>query len=146
MTTKLPEEGFIELATVLKVIKIGRSTWYEGVKAGRYPPGVQITQRKKVWRVEDIRDLMANPPPFDAYVPGRWRKDKVDSSCCKAKEGGEKCSSEGEPVRMGSSLLSDDMRNAIGDNMWLPQSFESQRRVCNQHRQCDAIRSKCPKE
>lgn len=37
------------------LIPVGRSTWLEGVKSGRYPQPVKgLGERITVWRVEDI--------------------------------------------------------------------------------------------
>jgi predicted DNA-binding transcriptional regulator AlpA len=54
----LPEVGFVRLATVLAVFPVGRSTWWAGVKAGRFPMPVKLGPRVTAWRVEDIRTLL----------------------------------------------------------------------------------------
>lgn len=54
----LPATGFIRLPDVLRVIPIGRSTWWLGVKDGRYPAAVKLGPRITAWRVEDIRNLI----------------------------------------------------------------------------------------
>ena len=55
---QLPPTGFIRLSDVLRVIPVGRSTWWLGVKQGRYPAAVKLGPRITVWRVEDIRKLI----------------------------------------------------------------------------------------
>jgi predicted DNA-binding transcriptional regulator AlpA len=55
----LPSEGFIRLPQVLHVLAIGKSSFWEGVKAGRFPAPVKLGPRTSVWRVEDIRALIA---------------------------------------------------------------------------------------
>ncbi len=40
------------------LIPIGKSTWWAGVKSGKYPPPVKLSERTTAWRVEDIRKLM----------------------------------------------------------------------------------------
>ena len=60
---KLPENGFLRLSAILAPngpIPIGRSTWWAGVKDGRYPKPVKLGPRTTAWRVEDIRDLIAS--------------------------------------------------------------------------------------
>ena len=57
-TLKLPETGFLRLPEVLKFIPVHRTTWYEGIKAGRYPAGVKLTERCRAWHAEDIRTLI----------------------------------------------------------------------------------------
>ncbi|HKE41942.1 MAG TPA: AlpA family phage regulatory protein [Casimicrobiaceae bacterium] len=56
---ELPEEGFVRARQVLKVFPVGRSTWWQGVRDGLYPPGVKLSERCTAWRVEDIRELIA---------------------------------------------------------------------------------------
>jgi predicted DNA-binding transcriptional regulator AlpA len=54
----IPQSGFIRLPEILKVIPVGKSTWWAGVKAGRFPKGVKLGQNTTAWRVEDIRALI----------------------------------------------------------------------------------------
>jgi prophage regulatory protein len=56
--TSLPETGFVRLPDVLRVIPVSKSTWWAGVKAGRYPASVKLAPRVTAWRVEDIRALI----------------------------------------------------------------------------------------
>lgn len=57
--TKLPEEGFVRLSTILALIPVGRSSWWAGVKDGRYPKPIKLSVRTTAWRVEDIRELIS---------------------------------------------------------------------------------------
>lgn len=54
----LPQEGFVRLPIVLAVYPIGRSTWWEGVRAGKYPQPVKLSANITAWRVEQIRKLI----------------------------------------------------------------------------------------
>ena len=55
----LPETGFVRLSTLLQVIPVSKSTWWAGVKSGRYPQPVRtLGLRITAWRVEDIRALI----------------------------------------------------------------------------------------
>jgi prophage regulatory protein len=54
----LPQVGFIRLSTVLKMIPVSKSTWWEGVKTGKFPKAVKLGQRTTAWCVEDIRKLI----------------------------------------------------------------------------------------
>ena len=56
----LPETGFIRLPEVLKVFPVSKSTWWAGVKTGRYPKSVKLGPKMTAWRVEDIRELIAS--------------------------------------------------------------------------------------
>jgi prophage regulatory protein len=57
----LPRGGFVRLASILAPegpIPVGRSTWWAGIKTGRFPPPVKLGPRTTVWKVEDIRNLI----------------------------------------------------------------------------------------
>lgn len=56
--TSLPEIGFVRLPQILQVIPVGRSSWWDGVRAGRYPKPVKLGPRTTAWRVSDIRELI----------------------------------------------------------------------------------------
>lgn len=51
----IPTTGFIRLPTVLTLIPVSRSGWWQGVKTGKYPAPVKLGKRCTAWRVEDIR-------------------------------------------------------------------------------------------
>ncbi|HEV2816239.1 MAG TPA: AlpA family phage regulatory protein [Allosphingosinicella sp.] len=55
----LPETGFVRLPDILRVIPVSKSTWWSGVREGRYPASVKLAPRVTAWRVEDIRKLIA---------------------------------------------------------------------------------------
>lgn len=59
-TAALPQTGFIRLPQVLSVFPVGRSTWWAGVKSGKYPQPVKISPRCTAWKAEDIRALIEN--------------------------------------------------------------------------------------
>lgn len=54
----LPEAGFMRLPAVLAVIPVSKTTWWVGVKAGRFPKPVKLGERITAWRAEDIRTLI----------------------------------------------------------------------------------------
>ena len=64
----LPETGFLRLPQIVgdskaqppvpALIPVSRSTWWAGVKSGRYPQPVKLGPRITAWRVEDIRRLI----------------------------------------------------------------------------------------
>lgn len=56
----LPLTGFVRIPLILSVIPIGKSTWWAGVKSGRFPQPVRPSPfgRVAVWRAEDIRELV----------------------------------------------------------------------------------------
>lgn len=55
----LPEVGFVRLPQILSVLPIGKSTWWAGVKSGRFPKPTKLGARISVWRTEHIRELLA---------------------------------------------------------------------------------------
>lgn len=67
----LPETGFLRLSQIIgnskaippipALIPVSKSTWWEGVKSGRFPKAVKIGNgRGTFWKVEDIRSLIAS--------------------------------------------------------------------------------------
>jgi prophage regulatory protein len=53
--------GFVRLADILAPagpLPISKSTWWQGVKQGRYPAAVKLGPRITAWRVADILALM----------------------------------------------------------------------------------------
>jgi prophage regulatory protein len=62
----LPETGFVRLPDVLRLIPVSKSTWWAGVKSGRYPASVKLGRHITAWRVGDIRCLIeqaSSDPP-----------------------------------------------------------------------------------
>jgi prophage regulatory protein len=57
-TKSLPETGFIRLSQILELIPVSRSSWWRGVKEGRFPQPVKLAARTTAWRAEDIRSLI----------------------------------------------------------------------------------------
>ena len=64
----LPETGFVRLSQIVgdkkadppipAIIPVSKSTWWAGVKSGRYPQPFKLSERCTAWRVEDIRALI----------------------------------------------------------------------------------------
>ncbi len=55
----LPDQGFVRLPQILNVLPIGRSTWWAGVRSGRFPPPTKLGPRISVWKASEIRELLA---------------------------------------------------------------------------------------
>jgi prophage regulatory protein len=65
---QLPETGFLRLSQITgnpkatppitAIIPVSKSTWWAGVKSGRFPKPIKLGPRITAWRVEDIRDLI----------------------------------------------------------------------------------------
>ncbi len=67
---QIPETGFIRIRHIIgnptadqpipAIIPVSKSTWWAGVKSGRFPKPVKLGPRVTAWRVEDIRALIAS--------------------------------------------------------------------------------------
>ncbi len=65
---ELPETGCLRLPHIIgnpkasppipARIPVSKSTWWAGVKSGRYPAPVKLGPRITAWRVEDVRTLI----------------------------------------------------------------------------------------
>jgi predicted DNA-binding transcriptional regulator AlpA len=50
----IPSYGYLRLPQVLAIFPVGKSSWWEGCRTGRYPKPVKLGPRTTVWRAEDI--------------------------------------------------------------------------------------------
>jgi prophage regulatory protein len=57
---EIPSTGFIRLKKVLEIIPISKSSFWAGIKAGKYPKGVHLGPRTRAWPVEEIRSLISS--------------------------------------------------------------------------------------
>jgi prophage regulatory protein len=56
--SSLPQTGFLRLKQIIGPkgpIPVSKSTWWQGVKDGRFPRPVKLSTRITAWRAEDIR-------------------------------------------------------------------------------------------
>ena len=63
--TGLPAEGLLRLPQIVAPhgpIPVSRSTWWAGVRDGRFPQPVKLGRRTTAWRVADIRALIEEGP------------------------------------------------------------------------------------
>lgn len=66
--SNLPETGFLKLKQIIgdtsanpaipALIPVGKSTWWAGVKSGRFHQPIKFGPRMTVWRVEDIKKFI----------------------------------------------------------------------------------------
>lgn len=64
----LPETGYVRLHQIIgnskanpsipPIIPVSKSTWWAGIKDGRFPQPVKLGPRTTAWRVSDIRKLI----------------------------------------------------------------------------------------
>lgn len=69
-TQTTSHDGYLRLPQVLELIPVSRSTWYRGMKSGRYPLPVKIGQRAAGWKrsviAERLRQLdQETSPPWE---------------------------------------------------------------------------------
>jgi prophage regulatory protein len=68
----LPETGFVQLPHIIgnpkanppipPIIPVSKSTWWAGVKSGRYPQPVKLGPKITAWKISDIRALIEGQP------------------------------------------------------------------------------------
>jgi prophage regulatory protein len=66
----LPQTGYLRLSQIIgkpatqrapaipALIPVCSSTWWNGVRSGRFPAPVKLGERTTAWRVEDVRALI----------------------------------------------------------------------------------------
>ena len=64
----LPETGYLRIwqiignkkanPPIVPIIPVGKSTWWEGVRDGRFPKPCKLGAKTTAWRVEDIKALV----------------------------------------------------------------------------------------
>ena len=54
----IPTSGFLRLPQILAIFPIGKTTWWEGCRTGRFPKPVKLGARTTAWRAEDIAALV----------------------------------------------------------------------------------------
>jgi predicted DNA-binding transcriptional regulator AlpA len=66
MTQSIPDVGFLRLRQIVgdkkrgvaAIIPVSRSSWWAGVRSGRYPKPVKLGPGTTAWRISDIRALI----------------------------------------------------------------------------------------
>ena len=71
-----PQEALLRLPQVLMLLPVGRSTWWEGVAAGLYPPGIKISPRVTVWAAIDVYQVIDDIKNGDRVQ--RWKSASND--------------------------------------------------------------------
>jgi len=65
ITPPISSRGYLRLpqiigdkkAGTIPIIPVGKTTWWAGVKSGRYPQPVKLSERCTAWRTRDILEL-----------------------------------------------------------------------------------------
>ena len=68
MSSPLPHIGFLRLSQIIgdpkseppipPLIPVSKSTWWAGIKIGRFPKPVKLGPHMTAWTVENIRELI----------------------------------------------------------------------------------------
>jgi prophage regulatory protein len=85
--SNLPATGFVRLAAILGPrgpIPVSRSTWWAGVKSGRFPQPLKLGPRITVWRVEEIRALIEVGVPAGEPLLPRLEEPRAHSTTIEA--------------------------------------------------------------
>ena len=66
--TPLPNEVLLRLPQIIgnpravppiaPIVPVSKSTWWAGVRAGRFPKPIKLSSRVTAWRASDIRALV----------------------------------------------------------------------------------------
>jgi predicted DNA-binding transcriptional regulator AlpA len=57
-TTHIEGDRLLRIKQVLEIVPIGKSTWWRGVKSGRFPEPVRLGPKTTCWRESEINALM----------------------------------------------------------------------------------------
>lgn len=68
MRYAIPESGLVRLPQIIgdpkadppipAIIPVSKSTWWAGVRSGRYPQPVKLGPRTTTWKIEEIRAMI----------------------------------------------------------------------------------------
>ena len=80
-TNALPETGFLRIRQIVgdrnaippipPLFPVAASTWWAGVRAGKFPQPIRLSKGVTVWRAEEIRALLENPPVEPVSRPAK---------------------------------------------------------------------------
>ena len=56
--TQLSDDKLLRVNDVLQRLPLSRSAWWNGVKDGRFPPGIKLGPKTTCWRASDIKALI----------------------------------------------------------------------------------------
>ena len=59
-TSSILKKRLLRINQVLALVPVGRSSWWEGCRTGRYPKPIILGPRTTVWRAEDIAAFIEN--------------------------------------------------------------------------------------
>jgi prophage regulatory protein len=53
-------DRLLRLSEVLRLVPVARSTWFAGVRSGRFPRPISLGPRIAAWRLRDIQQILEN--------------------------------------------------------------------------------------
>lgn len=56
--TQPADDKLLRVNDVLQRLPLSRSAWWNGVKDGRFPPGIKLGPKTTCWRASDINALI----------------------------------------------------------------------------------------
>lgn len=63
----ISKTGFMKLPVILAIFPVSKSTWWAGVKSGRFPKSVKLGANTTAWRTEDIYELIESTSKGEAH-------------------------------------------------------------------------------
>ena len=52
------DAALLRLRSVLRILPISASSWWEGVRSGKYPAPIKLGPRTTCWRASDVLQLI----------------------------------------------------------------------------------------
>ncbi|MGA7619721.1 helix-turn-helix transcriptional regulator [Candidatus Binatus sp.] len=56
--TKLEEHSLLRLKQVLQLVPVCASTWWNGVRAGKFPKPLKLGPKTTCWKASDVLELI----------------------------------------------------------------------------------------
>jgi prophage regulatory protein len=53
-------DRLLRLRQVLEIVPVSRSTWFAGIRSGRFPRPISLGPRISAWRFRDIQKILQN--------------------------------------------------------------------------------------
>lgn len=62
-------EALLRLPQVLSLVPVSKSTWWAGVRDGRFPKPVKLSERVTCWRASDVLAFIEHAGSTDGEAP-----------------------------------------------------------------------------
>jgi prophage regulatory protein len=56
----VPTVGFLRLEQILRLYPISKSSWWDGVKTGRFPQPIKLGPRTTAWKASEVMELISS--------------------------------------------------------------------------------------